>query len=396
MIGLDLEQGWPNEAWVAKLRSTGWTHHPVDQFILKLSGRCNLACAYCYVYTGPDQSWAHRPSHMSSATLDKTIQRITEHCLDHDLRDISVVLHGGEPLILGAKALHNFLMAISNGLPTTIRPRFAVQTNATLINQDLLDVLRLHSVRVGVSLDGDAHSDRHRAFRGSDRPSFAATEAGLAQLRSAPYRHLFSGILAVIDPESDPVVVYEALLRYGPPTIDFLLPHANWSARPVHSYAPWLSAAFDRWYGTPQAETHVVLFEEIVNLLLGGSSRCEQVGLSATTFVIIDTDGSIQQTDALKTAWPGGPETGLNVLHDPIDAVFEHPMVVARQAGLAALADCCVDCELVHTCGGGHFAHRYRNQDGFRNPSVYCADLASFIRHVDGRLRSDLHQLSVR
>ncbi|MEU0501364.1 hypothetical protein [Nocardia sp. NPDC005998] len=36
------------------------------------------------------------------------------------------------------------------------------------------------------------------------------------------------------------------------------------------------------------------------------------------------------------------------------------------------------------------FAHRYRERDGLRNPSVYCADLKKLIYHIESRVRADI------
>jgi uncharacterized protein len=41
-------------------------------------------------------------------------------------------------------------------------------------------------------------------------------------------------------------------------------------------------------------------------------------------------------------------------------------------------------------CGGGHYPHRYHQDNGFRNASVYCPDLSRLIRHIDARVRADL------
>jgi uncharacterized protein len=47
-------------------------------------------------------------------------------------------------------------------------------------------------------------------------------------------------------------------------------------------------------------------------------------------------------------------------------------------------------------CGAGHYAHRYRPGTGFRNPSVYCADLRRLIGHVRDRMATDLAGLRDR
>ena len=46
---------------------------------------------------------------------------------------------------------------------------------------------------------------------------------------------IYSGILCTIDVRNDPVATYEALLKFSPPALDLLLPHANWSCPPPGS-----------------------------------------------------------------------------------------------------------------------------------------------------------------
>jgi uncharacterized protein len=180
--------------------------------------------------------------------------------------------------------------------------------------------------------------------------------------------------------------------------MDFLLPHGNWSTPPPERvageqrtpYGDWLVSVFDRWYGTPHQETRVRLFQEIINLLLGGHSRSEQVGAGPVAYLVIDTDGTYQQDDSLKSTHAGAPETGMNVFEHTVDDVLRHPDVRARQLGVDALADECLRCDLVRVCGGGDYPHRFRAGHGFRNPSVYCLDLQRLIRHIADRVRTDL------
>jgi uncharacterized protein len=149
---------------------------------------------------------------------------------------------------------------------------------------------------------------------------------------------------------------------------------------------------FDRWYGAAEPETTVRLFEEIIRGIVGRPSRVESIGLQPVQLVVVETDGSIEQIDALKSAYEGAAHTGLHVDDDPFDAALALPQFVARQIGLAALGDACRQCDVRSTCGGGYYPHRYRRGAGFRNPSVYCADLMALIRHVMTRIRADLRQ----
>lgn len=371
----------------------GWRPRPFRDFVIKVHQRCNLACDYCYVYTMADQSWRERPTTMSAAVRHATAERIAEHARAHDLTAVRVILHGGEPLLAGTEPLLTLIADVQGALPATCRPEFILQTNGVLLDEATLQVLCEHGVMIGVSLDGtSADNDRHRRHQ-NGRGSYDQVRRALTLLGDARYRTSYAGLLCTIDPDSDPVACYEGLLEFAPPTIDFLLPHANWARPPVRgsrSYGDWLTAAFDRWYSAPRQETRLRLFEDIIGLVLGGRGRSEQVGLSPVAVVVVETDGAVEQVDSLKSAYPGACATGLNVLTDAFDAALTHPGVVARQIGPAALCQTCLDCPVHRACGGGHYAHRYRPGKGFDNPSVYCDDLSRLIRHIQGRVSADL------
>lgn len=392
---------WPTVAVVTEaLADQAWRPLPFHEFILKVHGRCNLACDYCYMYEMADQSWRAKPTVMSPAIVAVAGQRIAEHATAHDLRSVEVVLHGGEPLLAGSEYLRRTATAIRAALPASVDVRLAIQTNGVLLTESMLAVLRAHQIWVGVSLDGgeQAH-DRHRKYaRGAG--SHAAVMRGLARLRHPDYQHLFRGLLCTIDISNDPGQVYEDLLATGTPAMDFLLPHANWTSPPPGyragktgtAYAEWLVAIFDRWYDRPRRETGIRFFEEIINLALGGASRSEAIGLSPVRSLVIDTDGSIEQIDHLKSAFDGAPDTGLNIATHALDAVLTHPAIVARQRGLHALSDTCLSCPVHRICGAGLYTHRYRPDTGFRNPSVYCADLRHLIEHIRDRVFTDLRR----
>lgn len=389
---------WPHELLDvdAQMRS-GWRPQAFRQFILKVHSRCNLACDYCYVYRSADQSWRHRPMRMSRSTVVRTAERIAQHVRVHGLSRIEVVLHGGEPFLSGPQFLAFLCTTLRMAVPPGVRVDMSVQTNATLAGEEILDVLRQHDVRIGVSLDGGpiAH-DAHRR-RAGGHGSYTDVLRGLWLLRSPPYRRLFAGILCVVDLRGDPIDTYEQLLAHEPPVVDFLLPQAHWSDPPHRpagrtraSYGEWLIAVFDRWYFASERETSIRLFDEIIRGVLGLSSRVETIGLTPARDIVVETDGSIEHVDTLKSTYEGAAHTGLDVRRDPFDAALLLPQTVARQIGVAALADACQQCDIRKVCGGGYYPHRYHRSTGFRNPSVYCDDLAALIRHVGTRVREDL------
>jgi len=389
---------WPYaELDVAALRAAGRRPVPFREVVLKVHQRCNLACDYCYVYQHADQSWRDRPRSMPREVWRAALARLGAHARRHGLDRVRVVLHGGEPLLFGTARLAELAGAARGALPAGCRVELGMQTNGVRLDAAAVAMLIEQGIRAGVSVDGvAADHDRHR--RAPDgRGSFAAVERGVALLRKNPAA--YAGLLCTVEPGNDPIATYEQLLAFEPPAIDLLLPHATWAnppARPPGAATPhadWLIAVFDRWYAEP-SPPRIRLFDDAISLVLGGSSGSEQIGLSPSGVVVVESDGAIEQVDALKAAYEGACATGLNVLADDFDEALDDPGIVARQIGRDALSAECLACPALAFCGGGHYAHRYRPGAGFRAPSVYCADMRKLARHVHDRVAAELRRLA--
>jgi uncharacterized protein len=365
----------------------------VSQYVLKVSSRCDLACDHCYVYEHADQSWRDKPKTIDAATVAQAARRIAEHAGIHQLGEVHVVLHGGEPLLLGHDGLHGVISTLRSFIDPVTSLDLRIHTNGVRLDEKLCALFADYAVQVGVSLDGDrAANDRHRRFS-DGRSSYAQVRQALSLLRKPEYRHLYAGILCTIDVANDPIAVYEALLAEAPPRLDLLLPHATWEQPPHRPpgtdvpYAAWLGRIHSRWIadGRPLP---IRFFDSLLDAWEGRPSGSEAVGLDPVDLLVIEADGSWEQTDSLKTAFENAPATGLNIFSHSANEAATHPGVAARQAGLAALCLTCRECPVVRACGGGLYAHRYRSGKGFRNPSVYCDDLKVLIPQVISSPRS--------
>ncbi|MEV4810376.1 FxsB family cyclophane-forming radical SAM/SPASM peptide maturase [Micromonospora avicenniae] len=364
---------------------------PISQYVLKVHSRCDLSCDHCYVYQEADQTWRAKPVRMAPSTVRAAAARIGEHARAHDLPVVHVVLHGGEPLLLGPAGLREVLAELRGALTPDVALDLRMQTNGVLLDEELCRLLAAYEVKVGVSLDGDrAANDRHRKFAhgGSSHPH---ARRALALLRRPEFRGSYAGILCTIDVRNDPDQVYSALLAEEPPRIDLLLPHATWDRPPwrppgvATPYADWLGRIHRRWVddGRP---VPIRLFEALTSGAGGGT---EAVGLAPADLLVVETDGSWEQVDSLKVAFHGAAGTDLDVFAHPVDEAARHPGVAIRQEGLAGLCATCRACPVVSRCGGGLYPHRWRTGTGFDNPSVYCADLQALIATVDSRPAPD-------
>jgi uncharacterized protein len=388
------EREWPTSLDVTALMADGWTPLPFREFVVKVHSRCDLSCDYCYMYEMADQSWRAQPRVMSAEITELTAQRIGEHARSHRLPRVSLILHGGEPLLAGQELISRLVRATRSAAGDSVTVDVSVQTNGVGLSDSYLRLFSELGVLVGVSVDGDAGAhNRHRRFA-SGRGSHAAVQAALGRLRQFP--DIFGGLLCVIDLRNDPIVTYEALAEFEPPRIDLLLPHGTWAKPPPGRLPGGTETPYADWL-IPKPRTGIRLFEEIIQLLLGGVSETEMVGLAPVQAIVIETDGSIEQVDTLKVAFAGAPATELHLSHAALDDALTLPQIAARQIGTRALSATCRSCSIRRACGGGMYAHRYKEGTGFANPSVYCPDLFALIGHIRARLDADIrHQLRGR
>jgi uncharacterized protein len=362
---------------------------PFREFLFKVASRCNLNCSYCYVYNKGDSTWRAQPPFMSLETARQAALRIRTHAMRASVSSLSIIFHGGEPLLGGVSHLQAMTDAIGETFKDSgIEVHQGIQSNGTLVTRQVADFLLEHSISIGISVDGppkyqDAHRVDHKG-RGSSK----AVESALAILSEPRYAQVFSGLLCVVDLDHDPIEVVDYLLSWNTRGCDLLLPLENYDRRPpgkedlsATPYADWLIAAFDHWATTSSGQT-IRFFESMIRGLVGGVSLVESIGTAPTQTIVVETDGRIEALDALKTAYHGAARLGYDVFRDSFDVVARDRRVRMRQLGATALAAECRNCRLVESCGGGYLPHRFSSARGFDNPSVYCADLIKVFDHI--------------
>jgi uncharacterized protein len=326
-----------------------------------------------------DEAWKTLPKRMRPDAQARVVAQLGELCRRQD-HPFAVVLHGGEPLLIGATRLGELLADLRAVLPRECS--VSIQTNGVLITDQILDVCAYHDVSLSVSLDGPAHiHDQNRVDR-RDRPSHAGVIAGIERLKRHPAGpQLFSGVLAVVDPSSDPAEVYSYFRCLGVPSVDFLfrdgnrsvLPHGKQSVDSVE-FGTWLSAILDSYLADPNPPRIRVL-DDMMKLILGGSGVKEGVGLTDFGIAVIDTDGSITKTDTLKSSAPGDRfEEAWSVHTHELADVVRSEEFTRYHNQQRPTSPICRSCPELNVCGGGMLTHRYDVRNGYENPTVFCAD----------------------
>ena len=339
-----------------------------------------------------DSSWARMPKLISDETI-RAAARSLSHLLSRQKQGFAVVLHGGEPLLVGADRLDRILSMLRRSLGH--RCSLNIQTNGILITDAILDVCVQHRTTLSVSIDGPERvHDRSRVGH-QNQATHALVLRGLEVLkRHNASGYLLSGLLAVIDPESDPADVYSYLKSLDPPSIDFLCRDGNHTRLPPGKasfesleYGSWLRQLLDI-YVDDANPPRIRLLDDMIKLILGGSGQKEGVGVTNFGIIVIDTDGTITKNDTLKSSFNGADRFNQNwsvhkqTLTDLVSSKeFAESHALQKPTSLT-----CLSCPDLHVCGGGMPLHRWRDANGYDNPSVYCNDQKLIISHIRKRI----------
>ncbi|MDW4497371.1 quinohemoprotein amine dehydrogenase maturation protein [Sulfitobacter sp. D35] len=182
---LDLEivtDGGPPKAERPAIRIENF---PLSTIVLNVNTGCNLACSYCYK---EDLDTPSKGRKMAFDTAVKSIDLLLKESPDRD--SYNIVFFGGEPLSN---------LPLIKDVVAHAEPRFAalgkevsftLTTNATLLNEGLVDWLDAHRFGLTVSMDGPKalHDLNRKTVGGKGSYDAVAAKARmlLARYRSRP------------------------------------------------------------------------------------------------------------------------------------------------------------------------------------------------------------------
>jgi len=137
---------------------------------INVTSVCNLNCSYCYAKSG-SYGFLEPVKELD----DTVIQGITRVIEELEIR--KVVFFGGEPLV-GVNSISKLLKKLDN-----YNVEFTIITNGTLINNEIVDIIKTYRIRVNISLDGwRMVHDIHRRFA-NGRGSYDKVIDGIRKLQ---------------------------------------------------------------------------------------------------------------------------------------------------------------------------------------------------------------------
>ena len=137
---------------------------PLQRVVLNVTNQCNLACGYCYEYSDDKISeTAGKPKYMSDAISEAAIDMLMRESADRPL--VHVTFFGGETLLNFPMLRSAVRYAQEKAAESNKTVEFSLTSNATLLNERIVDFLAEHRIGVTVSIDGDRElNDKMRVF----------------------------------------------------------------------------------------------------------------------------------------------------------------------------------------------------------------------------------------
>lgn len=148
----------------------------MNQLVLETTKACNFTCRYC-----------HQPALYSQSTSSMSVEmglKSVDFLLEHskDAQSIAITFYGGEPLLnlKLIKATVEYANKKFQSKPVS----YNMTTNASLLNDDIIDYLIKHNFSVLVSLDGGADvQNYHRKFTKDGGNTFDIVWANVIRIR---------------------------------------------------------------------------------------------------------------------------------------------------------------------------------------------------------------------
>jgi uncharacterized protein len=355
--------------------------------VVKVASRCNLNCSYCYVYNLGDTSYLDQPAVMSTATAEALVLRVAEHCERHRISHFTFAFHGGEPLLAQPSFFRRFVGYAAAKMPKRTQVLYTLQTNGVLLSRKWCATLSELDIALNISLDGPKDVNDRWRIDHSGRGSYDRIRRGWDVAVASGLR---PGLLAVVDITAAPSEIFAHISRLNPRSVDLLLPAATYEKPPPHysrddgatPYADWLLEMFKLWIADETTSFRIRLFERIIHTLLGIGGELDAIGPGKNRVLVVESDGAIQPLDLLKVCGDGMTQTPFNVQSTALDDSFGHPLIRLYHDSDDRLCKTCRRCLLKRVCSGGYLPHRYREHNGFDNPSVYCRDLMKLITGI--------------
>lgn len=351
------------------------------EIILKIAERCNINCNYCYYFNGGNSDFAEQPAYISAETVDQVSKFICNAIKTHQIQNVQIDLHGGEPLMLKKERFRAMVSKLRDEIGTLANLRIALQTNGILVDEEWIDIFSEFLISVSVSIDGNqAANDQYRVDH-KGRGTYDGTVAGLRKLQAAwQARKIYEpGVICVTSAEFDGAQTYRhfvddlgiRLIHFSP--LDYSRDSVPENCEP--GVRRFFAGALDEWLRDSNPEIEIRIFQTLLAKITQ-LSKATNGGLHRYTALTIRANGDVSGPDDLRNALPKAFALGINAKTHNLWDYLSHPVIDKMTRDLAKMPDACTSCGFIRACEAGKgfsaATNRYSLVNGFNNRTLYC------------------------
>lgn len=364
--------------------------------VVKLTERCNIDCSYCYMFNKSSDLYLRKPKQISISCAENIARFLLHAAKSKGTKSVRIIMHGGEPLMLNKEVFRGICDTFYRVLSEEVTVKFALQTNAILVNDDWISLFSRYQVSVGVSLDGPEHLNDLERVDHNGQGTYTKTVEGTRKLQESALQGdiPYPALLCVIDPRHDGGEIFrhfvDDLNFYS---LDFLLPIETYdtaSRSVVEGVGTYLVSVLDSWLEHEDQERIFLRFFDSFYQFVTGKNRItgEEVRGSNTLILTFATDGTFGPDDTLRIL--GDELFDFDSRETTIDEYLSKSSIRRIEVANKVAPKACTDCSWVGYCRGGaangRVINRYQSETGFDNKSLLCPSLREIYTRVASSL----------
>jgi uncharacterized protein len=361
------------------------TSREFQVFVKPVGPACNIDCTYCYYLDKEKLYDKGTVFHMNDTVLETYIRQHIEASTEPV---INFSWHGGEPLRAGIRFFRKVVDFQQKYCPAGRTIINGMQTNGTLVNEELASFLAEHRFFIGLSLDGPEHLHNIHRLTRDGKSTFRQAMHGYDLL---VMHGLDPEILCVVSATNVdyPLEVYRFFRQLGAPYLTFIplvdkMPGhpggVSPASVPAGSFGNFLCRIFDAWKENDIGKVKIQVFEEALRTAFGqGHSLCifkPECG----AVPVVEHNGDFYSCDHFVT-----PEYYLGNIRDKAlaDLLDSDRQKDFGRAKFNTLPRYCLECEVLDMCNGECPKNRFiLTPDGEPGLNYLCAGYRKFFNHI--------------
>lgn len=342
----------------------------ISIMIKPASALCNLRCKYCFYADIADLREVRSFGIMTPETTEMILSNIRANLESGD--SVTFAFQGGEPTVAGLPYFQHFTSIVDQWSDIDIH--YALQTNATLLNDDWCLFLKKNNFLLGVSWDvlADCHDATRLDTAGEGTNKRVLNAIALLKKHKVEYNVLCTLTNFVA---RHPNQVWKQLVKHNIQYVQFTPCLDELEATGTSPYAlnpkrfaSFYNQLFELWYADYKAGKYrsVKLIDDIVNLLAFGIPSACGINGHCSPQIVVEANGNVYPCDFYCM-----DEYVLGNLCDtPLQQLHESAKMRAFLTRPHRRPDLCATCEFARFCGGS--CKRMQKQVCCGPDDAYC------------------------